>query len=143
MNLDVFNKYPGLHLEKRIFLTEMNKINWSQLNELVNNADIESSLLSEKYVAWRKLDKVDEGRLIFLGQLVPDDSDVTLFADSYPSNHQYWSPLYPIALKNYPYTGCEIYKANDAELFFLVYDEFGSHVPEKRCRLIQKHLIVI
>lgn len=92
--------------------------------------------LANKYKLWSKLDKSDEDKLTLLGKVAVDQK----YDKEFPSSENYWSPTYPIALEYYPYHGCEIY--TDTKDYFFVYQEFGGHIPEKRCRCIRKELIV-
>ena len=105
--------------------------------ELISHLDkSKNSTLAKKYIAWSKLDNDDQGRLYFLGKLVVDEKHNKEFI----SSESYWSPNYPIALEYYPYDGCEIY--TDGSDYFFIYQEFGGHAPEKRCRSIRKELIL-
>lgn len=118
----------------------MKKITWSELRVLTSS---QSTILTlEKYLAWEPLQKVDEEKLSFIGLLISDDPSIHVFNSEFPSPYNYWAKNYPIALRYYPYNGCEIYKNNETSYLYFVYLEFGGHVPEKRCRLVQKELII-
>ena len=107
-------------------------------NELVGLIpDISSGdELYTKYLSWNWLDDKDYDKLQFLGMLAYTGT----YAE-YPSPYNYWMPAYPIALHCYPNNDCEVYQYKEG--LFLVYDEISGHVPEKRCRLIQRELIVL
>lgn len=94
--------------------------------------------IHSKYLAWAKPDKADEEKLVLLGKF--DNEGGPTSGRSYKD--QYWGEQAAIALAFYPYYGCEIYRyGQDGGLYF-VYTEIGGHAAEKRCRLIQRHLIL-
>ena len=88
------------------------------------------------YLSWQKLKDSDLELLQIIGKISVDDK----IDKEINSNYSYWSPQYPIALNYFPNNGCEIY--SDGYDFFLVYTDFGYHIPEKRCRVIKKSLII-
>ena len=92
--------------------------------------------LARKYLAWSKFDKEDQLKLILIGSIVVEQK----YNEEFQSKENYWSTKYPIAIEHYPYNGCDIY--TDGEGYFFVYQEFGGHAPERRCRFILKELIV-
>lgn len=100
-------------------------------------ADITSAdEMYERYVGWEWLKEADLDKLTFLGMLA-----YTGTYSVYKSSINYWSPEYPIALHCYPNNDCEVYQYKEG--IFLVYDEISGHVPEKRCRLVQRALIIL
>jgi hypothetical protein len=88
-----------------------------------------------KYLGWDKLNIKDFERFEFVGVL----ESKSLFQAEFESEENYWSPNYPIAVEYFPNKGSEIYF--DGNDYYMVYLDFGGHVPEKRCRLIRKNLI--
>lgn len=92
--------------------------------------------LAVKYSSWLKLETNDETSLSLIGTVSVDQEH----NEEYPTKENYWSPKYPIALEYYPYFGCDIY--SDGKSYFLIYQEFGGHAPEKRCRVVKKELLV-
>lgn len=98
--------------------------------------EVSNDPLTLKYAGWDKLDKQDEKELVRVGQLeLPD-------VNQEYSEENYWKPESPISINRYPYAGCWIYEHPKYHSFFFVYTEFGGHVPETRCRYIDKKLIV-
>jgi hypothetical protein len=91
---------------------------------------------TEKYSSWRKLDFLDLDKMELVGKLDFQNGS----GKEYETEINYWSFDYPIALNFFPNSKCEIYKIN--EDYFMVYRDFGGHAPEKRCRYINKDLIV-
>ncbi|MCX2680552.1 hypothetical protein OOZ15_11420 [Galbibacter sp. EGI 63066] len=91
---------------------------------------------SKKYLGWRKLIEEDLEKFNLEGILNIIDG----IENEYKTEKNYWDIDYPIALNFYPNCGSEIYF--DGHDYYLVYRDFGGHVPEKRCRLIRKELIV-
>lgn len=112
----------------------MKKITKEELIDLSKNS--RKSKLAKKYLAWSKLDREDQAKLSRLGSIGVEQKHDKEFL----SDENYWSLKYPIVLEYYPYYGCDVY--TDGEDHFLVYQEFGGHVPEKRCRFVQKELIM-
>lgn len=92
--------------------------------------------LTKKYSAWTTLDQEDFDKMIKVGS-IHTDSKKNYEVDSKES---YWSKKYPIAIDFYPNNSCDVFSYNDT--YFLVYKEFGGHIPEIRCRHIQKKMIV-
>jgi hypothetical protein len=123
----------------------MNNITWSDVLNLaipILNISKEDSIC-KRYIAWRKLDPMDESKLSFIGNLAPDSSQNKIYEEEFHTFKNYWAEDYPIALAYYPYNGCGVYKfANIVNGgYYFVYVEFGGHAPEKRCRLIQPDLV--
>ncbi len=108
---------------KKIVLTELLKL-------------IPENHKSKKYLSWEKLDELDFHYFNFIGEIETDNSINTEFA----TEKNYWSKDYPIALDYYPNSACKVYTDNVD--FYLVYTDFGGHIPEKRCRLIRRELII-
>lgn len=119
----------------------MARITWSELVSSIPS-EISGDPIHPKYVSWSALAEEDEEKLRLLGELVPDDGVPINTAKEYPSRHNYWLPDAPIALGYYPYNGCDVYQYGHNGGIYLVYTEYGGHVPEKRCRLVQRQLIV-
>ncbi|MGD1841443.1 MAG: hypothetical protein ACFB0B_11185 [Thermonemataceae bacterium] len=92
--------------------------------------------LSKRYEAWSKLTQEDQEKLTLLGAIEVAQA----YDDEYPSEENYWSANYPIALAYYPYNGCDVY--TDGKSYFFVYRDFGGHAPEMRCRAIRQTLLV-
>lgn len=117
------------------------KINWHELMYLIpdeNIVKLNDSIYS-KYLAWNKLEKADEEQLVLIGKLDNEERPTS----NYPYKDKYWQPDAPIALAYYPFFGCKLYRYGQNGGLYFVYDEFGGHVPETRCRLIQRDLIVV
>lgn len=112
----------------------MEKYTKDDLMHLIENSN--EGDLSKKYLSWKKLDNNDFLKFKYLGIISVEHN----YDAEFPSKENYWSPKYPIALEYYPYYGCEIF--TDEMDFFFIYNEFGGHVPEKRCRCIKKDLII-
>lgn len=91
---------------------------------------------SQKYLSWAKLKLKDFDEFNLVGILDVNSENQKEFETS----ESYWSETYPIAINYYPNSGCEIF--TDKEEYYLVYRDFGGHVPEKRCRLIRRELII-
>ena len=89
-----------------------------------------------RYLSWEWLTDEDLDKLTFLGMLA-----YTGTYSEYKSAYNYWMPEYPIALHCYPNNDAEVYQYKEG--IFLVYDEISGHVPERRCRLVQRALIVL
>ncbi|GJM36080.1 MAG: hypothetical protein DHS20C18_50810 [Saprospiraceae bacterium] len=118
------------------------QITWSELIKMTPEETEDCDNIYQKYQAWHKLDPDDEKRMIYLGSLVPDVPEQAFSLKEYPSFEQYWSKESPIALAYYPYYGCEVFRLKSCSSLYLIYTEFAGHAPEKRCRLLQKRLIV-
>ena len=58
-----------------------------------------------------------------------------------PNHADYWAEAAVIRFDEYPYSACKIYEAKGGSNLYLVYREFGGHVPEWRCRLVRESLI--
>lgn len=119
-------------------------ITWSRLIEIAPESitDIQDcDADSEKYRSWTPLPAAVEARMDRLGRLVSDDFEtpdtMQVFAGS-----NYWSPEDPIALGYYPYNYCEVFQQRDCNSYYLVYTEWGGHIPERRARLVLKPLII-
>lgn len=121
----------------------MNKITWEQLLGLipdVKTLDM-NDIIYTRYISWEKLAKEDDGKLRLLGALENEGGPV--HATEYKSSYNYWSPESPIALAYYPYNGCDVYQYKENGGIFFIYREDGGHVPEMRCRLVQRQLIIL
>lgn len=118
------------------------EITWSELGKMAPEETEDCDDIYQKYQAWHKLQPEDEKRMLYLGSLVPDAPQQTFSLQKYPSFEQYWSEEAPIALAFYPYYGCEVFRLKSCSSLYLIYTEFAGHAPEKRCRLLQKRLIV-
>ncbi|NVK10354.1 MAG: hypothetical protein HWD89_14985 [Tenacibaculum sp.] len=91
---------------------------------------------TEKYFSWEKLNFLDLDSFKYVGNL----KHQSFKEDEYDTRVNYWSENYPIELNSYPNANSEIY--TDGHDYFMIYIDYGGHVPEKRCRLIRKELIV-
>lgn len=91
--------------------------------------------LYERYIAWEWLNDEDQDKLTFLGMLA-----YTGTREEYKSPYDSWMPEYPIALHCYPNNDSEVYQYKEG--LFLVYNEVSGFLPERRCRLVQRKLIV-
>ncbi len=111
----------------------MKEISPSELDAMVRASFVSPPLL---YVSWQKVN--DEDLLSF--QLIGILRGETNNGSEYPSKESYWSADYPIALNYFPNYGSKIYF--NGNNFFLVYRDFGGHIPEVRCRVILPDLIV-
>jgi len=107
------------------------KINITKLLEKTSSVEKD-----HKYNTWRKLDIQDFTVFNCIGSLAIKNP----IEKEYETQENYWSENYPIALNYYPNAGCDIYFDN--KNYYLVYIDFGGHVPEKRCRLLQQNLII-
>jgi hypothetical protein len=90
----------------------------------------------ENYISWNSLDEVFKSKLEFIGE-IKINNQKEVYEDE-----NYWRPDATISLRNYPYFGCKLYKHKSHESYYLIYKEFGGNIPEERCRLLQKRLIV-
>ena len=106
------------------------KISKEELLSLIPEAN-----LSNKFICWGKLNLKDFHVFDLVGTL-ETYNDQTEFE----TKESYWSKNYPIALEYFPNSGAEIY--TDQTDYYLVYRDFGGHVPERRCRLIRRELII-
>lgn len=105
------------------------------ISELINI--VKNSIEDDtRYYCWKKFNPNDFNSLKLVGELVSEE----VHEVEYKTRINYWNENYPLALSFYPNSGSEIYQENDR--FYLIYKEFGGHIPEKRCRLIRKELIV-
>lgn len=91
---------------------------------------------ASNYISWQRLSPEDESTLELIYSITDEDvanfqSDLTEF------DKNYWKPNFKINLSEYPYYGCDIYKRKECNSFYLVYTEYGGHVPEKRARLLR------
>lgn len=89
-----------------------------------------------KYEEWTKFDPADFKSIKLIGSL-DDQADKPTPLDT---NISYWSKDYPISFSHYPNNKADVY--SDGTNYYLLYDEYGGHIPERRCRLIQNHLII-
>lgn len=110
------------------------EISIEKLKEMIQNQKNEPRL--QKYFSWEKFDNKDFDNFEFVGEIKIENP----INHEYPSTENYWSVRYPIALQYYPNNGSKIYF--NGSQYYLVYDEYGGHMPEKRCRLIQSELIL-
>jgi hypothetical protein len=124
----------------------MKSVTWSELLKLtapILNISEEDSI-NKNYIAWRKFDPQDESKLIFIGSIVPDSPESKIYEEEFKTTKNYWAKDYPMALAYYPYNGCGVYKFDNINGgYYFIYVEFGGHIPEKRCRLVQSNLIII
>lgn len=94
--------------------------------------------LSSTFRSWKKISKKDLNEMEKVGEVeVPGEPNM----ETYTAEHGFEHPDYPIAFLFYPYDGCDLYRDHDQNLY-LVYREFGGHVPELRCRLYRPELVV-
>ncbi len=93
--------------------------------------------MSKDYYCWKKLNANDFKSFTLIGELEVENCIDT----EYKTSESYWSENYPIALEYFPNSGSDIYF--DSENYYLVYQDFGGHVPEKRCRLLRSDIIII
>ncbi len=111
----------------------MNKISPTQLKEMLSNIKIGED---NKYSSWQKLNLDDFEVFDLMGVLEVDCQ----IEEEYDTSENYWSINYPIALEYFPNAGGEIYF--DGSNYYLVYRDFGGHVPEKRCRVLNSKIII-
>lgn len=109
--------------------------NLHQLQEMAPDS-AGDDILARKYAGWEALNKDDEQQLLRIGLLTSGNQS----GDTTDVN--YWHPRSPITFSSYPYDGCWIYKSKNYPTYYLVYTEFGGHVPELRCRYFDKKLVV-
>jgi len=93
--------------------------------------------LAKKHIAWETLNNKDKESL----KLVFELKDVNLKELKTTIQEKYWSKSSPIDFRKYPYIKSSVYIHEKTGNLFLVYREFGGHVPELRARLIQKKLV--
>jgi hypothetical protein len=119
----------------------MRKITWSGLIGMIPNEHVvqENDPIYLKYLAWKKLEEADERQLMLVGVLDNEERGIAI----HPYRNQYWQPDAAIALSYYPYFGCSIYQYQQHGGLYFVYEVFGGHASEMRCRLIQRHLTVL
>lgn len=97
---------------------------------------IPKNIQSQKYLCWEKLNCADFVEFNLVGTIDINSNNQV----EYPTEENYWSENYPIALEYYPNSNCDIYTDNIN--YYLVYRDFGGHIPERRCRLIRRELII-
>lgn len=123
---------------------EEKTITWSELRAMAPEdlaAIVECDPGHSRFLGWTALSPADEATMDSLGTLKADDGSENHSLATYPGSN-YWSPDDPIALAWYPYNGCAVFQKNGCASMYLVYTEFGGHVPERRARLVRKNLIV-
>lgn len=93
-----------------------------------------------QYLSWVALKPELEEELEFLGKLRPDalESDER---ELHYDEAAYWSPESQIDPLVYPYAYSDVYRKRGCNSHYLVYTEWGGHRPEKRARLVRRHLI--
>lgn len=112
-------------------MTKLEKITPYELIQMIPEVN-----KCDRYLSWEKLRNSDLEFLEIIGKISVDDR----IDREINSNYNYWSPQYPIALNYFPNNGCDIF--SDGHDFFLIYTDYGGHIPEKRCRVIRKSLII-
>lgn len=107
----------------------------------LDNCENKDSGFASKFFAWDKISKEQLSELLEVGSFVndPERKDYSVGA---VDGRAYWSPETPIELSSYPYAKCKVFKHSIENCYFFIYDEFGGHLPEKRCRLIRSELIL-
>ncbi|GAB2560284.1 hypothetical protein [Spirosoma areae] len=118
------------------------EISWPELMQLLDDENLsvaECQKKSKGYLGWSKLYPDFEKQLEFVANLTFFKNSIS--TNEFPGEENYWSSEAPIAAQFYPYNGCPVYI--NLHCLYLVYVEFGGHAPEKRCRLLQKKLIVL
>ncbi len=116
----------------------VNKEYIEKLKELKLEDIINIDNYIKNYISWNYLGNEFKEKLEYVGQIVPKKK----LEYEYPSEENYWSLNAPISFNHYPYFGCKLYKYKEHEIYFLIYKDFGGNIPEERCRLLQKKLIV-
>lgn len=117
-------------------MAEINKITVEELILIINSKESKKGDLYKKYSSWEKLDVNDLEKMQLFAQLTTNKDHISFF----DTVINYWSEEYPIALNYIPNMFSYIYTyKND---LFMVYIEFGGHIPEKRCRYLDPLLIV-
>ena len=116
-----------------IKIEDIKKLPLLPLKELL---DVDKDAIN--YISWKALENDVKKDLEYIGSLSIDNH----FDSDYRSLENYWSPSYPIAIHYYPNFGCKLFKKLGIESYYLVYSDFGGHVPEERGRLLQKELVV-
>lgn len=109
------------------------------LNEFpndVNDIDRPDSFYSS-FIVWNKISQEQFEKLQKIGKIL----STIEWKEARPIPHNYWDADALIDFDEYPYYGCDLYKSKEGSCYYLVYKEYGGHVPETRCRLIQKRLI--
>jgi hypothetical protein len=114
----------------------------SELQKMIPPSTEDCDTIHEKYLAWHKLDSEDEEKLLLIGEITQENSSQANQKELVNAMQQYWSKEAPIALDLYPYNICKVYRLKSCSSLYLVYEDYTSQPPEKRCRLIQKRLIV-
>lgn len=113
-----------------------------RLTEESSNKTQSCSLSFSTYLSWSRLNLNFEENLEIIGILSGgNEAEGDIYA-GYDSNN-YWSPNFPIDLRLYPYSGCYVCKHIQTGCYFLIYTELGGHGAEKRCRLVQRRLILV
>jgi hypothetical protein len=143
LSLEKTESQYQLEKSKKFNLKMMKQvISWDQLVILLDNSGIPESECEQRpkeYLGWQSLSPDFERELQPFANI--RETNVSKLNNEFPSEKGYWSPESPIAAKYYPYNGCQVFRY--LSCFFLVYIEFGGHVPEKRCRLLQRKLIIL
>lgn len=109
------------------------------LNEFpndVNDIDRPDSFY-RSFIAWNKISQEHFEKLQKIGKIL---STIKRKEESAITNN-YWDADALIDFGEYPYHGCDLYKSKEGNCYYLIYEEYCGHVPETRCRLMQKRLI--
>lgn len=109
-----------------------NELNLSKLLSLLPS----DSEYDSKYLAWRKTEADDLEVMDYIGTMKNQGSEVTVLDTSV----SYWSEDYPISFSHFPNSNADIY--SDGSNYYMIYKDYGGHIPETRCRLIRKKLVV-
>lgn len=107
-------------------------IHTNELIKLLPNTDS----LDSPYLSWAKFNKSDFIVFDLIGKIFEASGNIL----EYDTDINYWSENYPISFDHYPNSGADVYF--DGMNYYIIYREYGGHVPEIRCRLIRKSLIV-
>lgn len=102
---------------------------------------VDETGFAENYLSWKSIHKDELNgdnmlAIITLSECFTKSDDI-----SFPSEKDYWARQTPIDLMKYPNCISKVYRHISSGNLYLVYRELGGHVPELRCRLIQRNLL--
>ena len=111
-----------------------------ELKELVKNVKQASSPsdFAGQYLAWNAITRADLASLSFVGKMEATES---VEPGSNVDESEFWSRSGKIIPNAYPYSECDVYCKENGNEYFLIYEEFGGHRPELRCRYFDTGLI--
>jgi hypothetical protein len=118
------------------------KVNIIDVIDLLPNdtSDIKRpDVFYKNFIGWNQILNEQLERLEKLGRISTtiESREIKLMS------HDYWDLEAVIDFAEYPYYACDLYKSKEGDCYYLVYNEYGGHAPETRCRLVQRRLMKI